>query len=237
MNNFIIGMCVYNEEHRFLEKCLKNMCSITDKLIIIDDGSTDNSYDICSKYALNLIKTNHLYNENESKLRNLLWQECTKVANNNDYIFINDADEMFTQNSILHFQEEFEKAIKYDADAIGFYRYDMWDKIYYRKENMWNSDTPWVRCAKFKKNFIYYWTGLKIHGGSIPINSFTNYYTAKLQIQHWAYSTPELRAEKIKFYNQYDPNNKYGLPGQYDSILDKNPTLIKFKDFYEDINE
>ena len=237
MNSFIIGMCVYNEEHRFLEECLKNMKQITDKIVIIDDGSTDNSYNIAAKYAINIIKTNRLYNENESFLRKLLWDECGKIANNDDYIFINDADEMFTQNSILHFQEEFKKVIKYDADAIGFYRYDMWDKTHYRKEKLWNSDAPWVRCAKFKKDFTYYWTGLKIHGGSIPVNSFVNYYPTKLQIQHWAYSTPELRAEKIKFYDQYDPGNNYGLPRQYESILDEKPILLEFKDFYEDTNE
>ena len=31
MNKLIIGICVYNEEHRFLEQCLKNMKELTDK--------------------------------------------------------------------------------------------------------------------------------------------------------------------------------------------------------------
>lgn len=237
MNNFIIGMCIYNEEHRFLEKCLKNMKELTNHLIIIDDGSIDNSYNIAAKYATEIIQTNHLYNENESLLRQKLWNKCSEIANDGDYIFINDADEIFTKNSTLYFYNEFDKAIKYQAEGVGFYRYEMWTKDKYRKDKLWWSDTSCIRCAKYRKNYNYYWKGWKIHGGSLPINAYMNYYPAKLQIQHWAYSTPELREEKRKFYNQYDPNDEFEIQGKYKSIFDENPNLIEFKDFYEDTNE
>ena len=85
-----------------------------------------------------------------------------------------------------------------------------------------------------KKNFAYYWKGWKIHGGSLPINAYTKYFPAKLQIQHWAYSSAKLRSEKIDFYNQYDPNDQYEIPNKYKSIRDKDPNLIDFKDFYKD---
>lgn len=233
MSKLIIGICVYNEEHRFLEKCLKNMREITDNLIIIDDGSTDNSYNIAAKYATELFQTNHWYNENESKLRMKLWNECSKIGEEGDYIFINDADEIFTKNSTEHFQEEFEKAIYLNAEGIGFYRYEMWNETQYRHDGkLWFSGIC-IRCAKLRKNFPYLWKNWKIHGGSIPLNSYTNYYPAKLQLQHWAYSTPELRAEKIRFYNQYDPGKRYEVKGRYGSILEKNLNLIDFKDFYE----
>lgn len=234
MNDLIIGLCIYNEEHRFLEKCLKNMREITNKLVIIDDGSTDNSYNIAIKYATELLQTNHIYNENEANLRIKLWNKCGEIADEGDYIFINDADEIFTKNSTLHFYEEFNKAIKLQAEAIGFYRYEMWNENQYRKDELWWSDTSCIRCARYKKNYEYYWKEWKIHGGSLPFNAYGNYYPAKLQIQHWAYSSLELRNEKIKFYQQYDSDDKYEIEGKYKSILDKNPNLINFKDFYED---
>ena len=39
----ILGSIVYNEEHRFLEKYLSNITKYADEIVLIDDGSTDNS--------------------------------------------------------------------------------------------------------------------------------------------------------------------------------------------------
>ena len=50
-----------------------------------------------------------------------------------------------------------------------------------------------------------------------------------------AYSSLELRQQKIKFYKKLDPNSEWGIKAQYDSILDENPILIDFKDNFEDI--
>ena len=87
------------------------------------------------------------------------------------------------------------------------------------------------------KRIIYYWTNMKIHGGSVPINSYFSAYPSKLQIQHWAYSTLELRKQKVDFYKTYDEGAKCGNKQQYDSILDENPNLIDFKDNFEDFHE
>ena len=238
MNNFIIGMCIYNEEHRFLESCLKNMRELTDKIFIIDDGSTDNSYNIACKYATEVLQTNRLFEENEVLIREKLWNFCINNAENGDYIFINDADEIFTKNSTLYFEEELKKAIKLDADGLGFFRYDMWNQTQYRKDKSWNNNKiSCIRIAKLRKNFNYKWLNMKHHGGSIPHNAIINCYLAKLQIQHWAYSTPELRNEKIKFYNKYDPKGEWMPQSHYNDILTENINLWDFKDFYENKNQ
>ena len=232
MNNIIIGLSMYNEEDRFLEDCLKNMRKITDKLVVMDDGSTDNSYAIAAKYATEMYSSERLYKKSEALLRNQLWVECCKMAEEGDFIFINDCDEIFTLSSTAHFAEEMDKANYYDADAMGFERYDMWSEKLYRRDQMWNSGISYVRCVRYKKNYTYYWNQMKLHCGSIPVNAYFNFYPTKLQILHWAYSTPELRRQKYNFYKEYDPDCIWGNKTKYESILDENPLLFPLRDNY-----
>ena len=86
MNNLILGSLVYNEEFRFLDKFLSNMSQLTNKIVIIDDGSTDNSISICSKYTSNIFQTDRLMTKNESVLRQTLWEKCSLLCEDGDYI-------------------------------------------------------------------------------------------------------------------------------------------------------
>ena len=75
MNNLILGCLVYNEEKRFLEKYLNRMSQLTNKIVIVDDGSTDNSINICAKYTSEIYQTDRLMTKNESVLRKTLWEK------------------------------------------------------------------------------------------------------------------------------------------------------------------
>lgn len=237
MNNLILGFLVYNEEHKFLKEFLDKMSQLTNKIVAIDDGSTDNSIAVCSKYTSNIYQTDRLMTKNESILRQTLWNKCTELCNNGDYILINDCDELPTQKSI----ENFEKAIKVSeslgGDSLAWRKYDMWNKTQYREDPpLWQIHfNPLVWCVKYKKNYNYYWNSAKLHCGSLPINAYYHAFVSNLQVQHMAYSTLELRKEKVEFYTSIDKEGKWGIKAQYDSILDENPTLIDFKDNFEDI--
>ena len=236
MSNLIFGGCIYNEADKFLTEYLEMGKKLTDKILIVDDGSTDDSLSICSKYTSNIFQTNHLYKESESKLRQYWWNKATEIANDGDYIFVCDADTILTEKSIEHYHEELYNCDKLQGDAIAGHQYDMWNKFQYREEpGLWYASIiPWITCVKYKKNFSYYWYNMKIHCGSIPFNSYFSAYPCKIQAYHWAYSTPELRAKKVEFYDEYDPNDvlRNGRK-RYLSIMDKNPNLIDFKDNYE----
>ena len=236
MSNLIVASNCYNEEHRFLERYLDSISQLTDKIVLIDDGSTDNSLSICKKYTKYVYQTNHIYNENEAKLRSILWDKTIEIAEDGDYILNGDCDEIFTPNSIKHFHEQLKKCDEIGGDAIGWTKYDMWNETQYRDNPIGMSDRRlWIWCIKYNKFKHYYWNNLKLHGGSVPINGYVCALPTKLQIQHWAYSTLELRKQKVQFYKQYDPNAIYGDKNQYDNILEENPYLVDFKDNFEDI--
>ena len=58
IKNLIVGGCVYNDEHKFLRPWLESLKKLTDKIFIIEDGSTDNSLLICREYTPYILQTN-----------------------------------------------------------------------------------------------------------------------------------------------------------------------------------
>ena len=174
MNNIIIGTLVYNEEHKFLKEYLSKMCQITNKIVIIDDGSSDNSLSICNQYTSYITQTDRLFIKNESLLRQKLWNECIKLCGNNDFILIQDCDEIYPDSSLENYEKTIKIANKLNADAIAFCLYDMWNNTQYREEApYWTASQHfWVRCVKYKKNYTYYWNNSNLHCGSLPINAY-----------------------------------------------------------------
>lgn len=235
MNNLVLGCLVYNEEKRFLEKYLNRMSQLTNKIVIVDDGSTDNSINICAKYTSEIYQTDRLMTKNESILRKTLWEKCALLCSNNDYILIQDCDEFYTNNSLLNFEKALKIGESLGADSLAIKKYDMWNKKQYREDPpYWKAHFHFLTwCVKYRKNYAYYWNNRKLHCGSLPINAYFCSFPSKLQVQHLAYSTLELRQQKVEFYNNLDPEAKWGIKEQYDSILSENPTLIDFKDNFE----
>lgn len=103
---------VYNTEN-YLEECLNSVVEQTYKnldIILIDDGSTDKSGEICDIYAKkdNRIRVYHIENSGQSVARN----SGIKIANGKFISFIDSddwIDKEFYEKMISHLE-------KYDAD-------------------------------------------------------------------------------------------------------------------------
>lgn len=229
----ILGSIVYNEEHRFLEKYLSNITKYADEIVLIDDGSTDNSLKICKEVTKNIYKTNRLFIENEVELRNALWIKCCELCSNGDFILIQDCDEFLHEDSIKHLKSEISRCVQLDGDAIAWRLYDMWNAYQYREDNYWSAHKRWwVHMVRYNNKINYAWKNTKLHCGRIPINSFYNAYPTDLQVLHMGYSQNDLRQEKYAFYMDLDKNGENGNLKQYKSIIDENPNLIDFKSNY-----
>ena len=98
MNKISIIIPIYNVE-QYLPQCLDSIINQTYKnleIILINDGSTDNSGKICDNYAKvdNRIHVFHKKNEGVSSARNLGLEKCT-----GDFIGFVDPDD-FIENLI-----------------------------------------------------------------------------------------------------------------------------------------
>ena len=119
MNPLIsIMIPVYNAE-RYLERCLESVLSQTYsniEIVMVNDGSTDSSGEICNRYAESddRIKVFHKTNEGVAATRNYL---LSKV--NGDYLMFVDSDDTIPNDAV---SVMYERMVRDGSDmAVGRY--------------------------------------------------------------------------------------------------------------------
>ena len=120
---------VYNVEH-YLDKCLDSLISQTYKnleIIVINDGSTDNSGTICQEYARKDNRIIYIEKENggQSEARNMGLDRMTGT-----YVTFVDSDDWVEPNYV---EVLYKKLLEYCADiAVGnYYSYNEQEGIFY----------------------------------------------------------------------------------------------------------
>lgn len=120
---------VYNVEH-YLDQCLDSLISQTYKnleIIVINDGSTDNSGAICQEYAQKDNRIIYIEKENggQSEARNMGLDRMT-----GSYVTFVDSDDWVEPNYV---EVLYKKLLEYCADiAVGnYYSYDEKEGIFY----------------------------------------------------------------------------------------------------------
>ena len=108
---------VYNTA-QYLEECVQSILQQTYssfKVLLIDDGSTDNSWDICKRLANsdNRIEIRQVENGGPARIRNIGIKECET-----DYIWFVDSDDRLSTDDIL--SKINEKLEEYHSDMMFF---------------------------------------------------------------------------------------------------------------------
>lgn len=124
---------VYNCE-KWIERCIKSIINQTYKniqLIIINDGSKDNSLEICRKYENDKIVIINKQNSGVSETRNIGLERAE-----GKYIFFIDADDYIKNDCI---ENMYKKAKEYDADVVKSDNEQFDDKGTINKEKLFNN--------------------------------------------------------------------------------------------------
>ena len=104
---------IYNREQTIVRliECVLSQTYDNYELLLIDDGSTDNTYNICKKYQNDKIKVFHKKNTGVSDTRNY----GLKKASGKLITFI-DSDDIVSSNFL---QVMYDYLIKYNADIVA----------------------------------------------------------------------------------------------------------------------
>jgi glycosyltransferase involved in cell wall biosynthesis len=225
-----LSMIVKNEADRYLKKVLTSLRAYIDEAVIIDDGSTDDTTDVCKEILhdipLHLIENKTSQFFNEIVLRKQQWEETIKT--NPNWILSLDADEMFEEK----FAHQVEDILQQELyDALYFRLYDMWDDSHYREDAFWKAHQfyrPFM--IRYRSDVDYTWKETAQHCGRFPINIYHfKYFCHPARIKHFGWASSEDRKKKYQRYMELDPEGKFGWKAQYDSILDENPHLIPWE--------
>ena len=225
----IAGLLIKNEANRYLRECLDDLTQYVDGFVILDNGSTDDSIEICSSYKKCLeVKTDSTdFKVNELYLRKLLFELICKY--NPEWILMIDADEVFESK----FKTEVKKIMAAtDFFWFSFIHLHFWgDKIHYRIDKLWKPHNSAIRLCRYAPDFSYNWGITPFACGSLPFNIF--YQPGKrtdIVVKHYGYANPDDIKKKYEFYKEQDPLGRYHAKEHLESIGDKVVSLVQWND-------
>ena len=227
-------MLVRNEKNRKLQtdysifrEVLEAMSDLCERLVICDDNSDDGTFELCQKYTKDLLRTNKCtWESNELEVRKTLWNKTISEVKHGDWIVCLDADEVIDNADGLNYML---KALPPHVDGLGFRLFDMWDMEHYREDEYWKAHFyPWTFAVRYDANKEYVWHEKALHCGRFPANASQRMLPTMIPVRHYGWALEEDRIKKYERYMRIDGDGKHGVLAQYQSILDKNPNLVRF---------
>ena len=203
----IIGALLVKDEagkDRYLERVLKNAFQFCGKVVVLDDGSQDNTREICEAQGAQVFRRQSqeaFWDSNESSARAMLWDLATKDAGPDDWIWIFDADHELLDTAVAHAQTLTQTSV---VNAWAYPLYDCWDSdTQMRTDGYWQAHLNpriWLVKALPYEGYVPEWSNKAIHSGHIPHNYPLASAVAPGGIKHLGYINAEHRLTKAEKY-------------------------------------
>jgi glycosyltransferase involved in cell wall biosynthesis len=209
----IVTMYRVKNESRWIKKSIESVSKISDEIIILDDGSTDNTIEICESFntVIEIHKQKNIpYDETRDK--NILLKKVLK--RNPDFILSLDGDEILQSNTRDILFEEI-CVLHPKINVFEFQALFMWEHPrQYRYDGVY-SNTWWKRLLRMENQpkaleFKNTQFNNNAHCPAIPPNAIgiEESVRSNCKIFHYGNYDESLRQHKYQFYNDIDPYNK-----------------------------
>jgi len=208
----IVAMYRIKNEERWIEKSLEAVVDICNEIVILDDGSTDDTIKICKTFD-KVVDIHHQtglpFDETRDK-NTLLDMAKTRKP---DFILTLDGDEIIQKHAKDILFEEL-TIIYPDSPMYEFQAFNIWDKPnQYRYDgiysNLWAKKL--IRMSKQPKDMHFKETQFpgNSHCPAIPQNAIGTDCSirSKMKIFHYGNYDEKLRQQKYNFYKNIDPDN------------------------------
>jgi len=197
-------MRVRNEAGRYLSTCLESLERVADRIVVLDDASTDGTPDVCRAHARVTYhrREQRLFDRDESALRRSLWD--LTLAEQPDWILALDADERFEPGAEALIRDLCRQD---DYDVVSFRIFDLWgSEGRVRVDGAWN---PWNRFSPLLVRRVPglspEWPAARIHCGRFPAAYVSRtYFSSHLRVLHYGWANAAEHDAKHSFYAARD---------------------------------
>jgi glycosyltransferase involved in cell wall biosynthesis len=226
MKHKVIAGLTTKDEDWIVEKTLKALNRFCDKIVVYDDGSTDDTEEICRSFnrvEWHVRPPHDALQREEAKQR----LELINILKNYDldYALLLDADEIPTPN-IISFVENIDNSFNlYKVRMINLwedeenYRTDSYNTVFGTRVN-WDpfTENSWFKfpLLKFNKNYDYEYNLAVQKGGCSryhpsPHNVPGDTCDAGFHIIHYGKIAPDfLNGDRLKFYSAIEAKDGKG---------------------------
>lgn len=200
------GIRVKNGE-RFAEECLRDLSLYVDEIVVLDDGSTDQTMDICRSFpkVTNVVRWEKDF-FHEGIDRNVV---LALVKNTDpDWILLPDIDEVFEDR----FKDEVRRMMENtDVDLYAFLFCHFWrSRTHYRVDGKWGRESrefPIPRLVRNQKSLQY-----PVHRplGTAQISGVKGKCVrSDIRVKHYGHLYEDISKHKTSLYSSLDPESDY----------------------------
>lgn len=219
----VIAMLRVRDEERFLPRTLASIEGLVDGVVILDDGSTDRTPEICQSHHL-VVGYRH-QNEavtDEVRDKNVLLEMT--LEHDPDWILALDGDEELEEGGAEFLRRE----VGVCEPTVSVFSFDvpyLWDdETKFRFDGAYSQVTRHPRMFRVDRRLASELTfnpskhGSNFHCGSVPFGVAGELRLSPVRLRHYGYMESELRSRKHAFYTEKDPDG--AAQGYYNHLLD-----------------
>lgn len=201
----IVGALLLRDEaDRYLRRVLDNVASLCDQIVVVDDGSTDDTARVCREYGATvstISENTSWWGKDETTPRSHLWTLAAKAAGQDGWIYVADGD-----HELIDIEPDDFRTLG-TAEHVNAWSWpllDCWDSDeLMRTDGYWQAHLhprPWMVKAVPYPGYVAEWQVRGIHSGHFPANYPYLMSTAPGAIRHLGYICPAARLVKHRKY-------------------------------------
>jgi glycosyltransferase involved in cell wall biosynthesis len=210
------GLLRIKNEARWIERVIRSIQPLCERILILDDHSTDGTPELCEALGCTFFRSEFTeINETRDKdyLLQKLWEAGAQVG---DYCVMVDGDEALHPDDIPAVR----KAIETGKACCSMHIVYLWDREDQIRVDRWYKE--FRRPSLFRltaRNLTFRRTahGGNFHCSSAPAQLLGHIQPIAARLLHFGYLHREDRVRKFHWYNSIDPHN--ALEDEYRHIV------------------